>query len=174
MRVSCDICDWRRCCLFRRFLRLRSTQCIAMATWCGWRMRSRRLPSPLCRRVGNSAFRMKVKGKDVLRFPYTSVEEYLKGAARHERHSVPRALGQPARRDGVLRERQKVSVQHGARQRAARAEQSPDPRVPDERVAMADCRGEVRPQVGVGDKPARVLPAAAMDGAVSVRPHQSR
>src|SRR3954464_7996119 len=29
---------------------------------------------------GNSAFRMRVKGKDVLRFPYASVEEYLKGA----------------------------------------------------------------------------------------------
>ena len=28
---------------------------------------------------GNSAFRMRVKGKDVLRFPYVSVEEYLKG-----------------------------------------------------------------------------------------------
>ena len=29
---------------------------------------------------GNSAFQMKVKGKDVLRFPYASVEEYVKGA----------------------------------------------------------------------------------------------
>ena len=29
---------------------------------------------------GNSAFQMKVKGKDVLRFPYASIEEYLKGA----------------------------------------------------------------------------------------------
>jgi len=31
---------------------------------------------------GNSAFRMTVKGKDVLRFPYASVEEYLKGGGR--------------------------------------------------------------------------------------------
>src|SRR5436305_10350514 len=29
---------------------------------------------------GNSAFQMKVKGKDVLRFPYGSMEEYVKGA----------------------------------------------------------------------------------------------
>src|ERR1051325_4900944 len=29
---------------------------------------------------GNTAFQMKVKGKDVLRFPYASLEEYLKGA----------------------------------------------------------------------------------------------
>jgi aldose 1-epimerase len=31
---------------------------------------------------GNSAFQMKVKGKDVLRFPYASVDEYLKGPSR--------------------------------------------------------------------------------------------
>jgi aldose 1-epimerase len=31
---------------------------------------------------GNSAFRMTVKGKDVVRFPYASVEEYLKGPSR--------------------------------------------------------------------------------------------
>lgn len=31
---------------------------------------------------GNSAFRMTVKGKDVLRFPYASVDEYLKGPSR--------------------------------------------------------------------------------------------
>jgi aldose 1-epimerase len=31
---------------------------------------------------GNSAFQMRVKGKDVVRFPYASVEEYLKGGGR--------------------------------------------------------------------------------------------
>ena len=31
---------------------------------------------------GNSAFQMKVNGKDVLRFPYASLDEYLKGPSR--------------------------------------------------------------------------------------------
>ena len=120
---------------------------------------------------GNSAFQMRVKGKDVLRFPYASLEEYLKGGARDERHSVPRALGQPARRDCLLRQRQEVSVQHGAGQRAPGPEQSSDPRLPDERAAVAGGGGQIRRQRRVGHQPAGVLPAAAVDGAVPVRAH---
>ena len=71
---------------------------------------------------GNSAFQMKVKGKDVLRFPYASMEEYLKGARGMSGIPFLGPVGQPARRDRVLRQRQEVSVQYGARERAAGAE----------------------------------------------------
>ena len=69
--------------------------------------------------VGNIAFEMKVKGQNVLRWPYASVEEF-KARPGAERHSVSRAVGEPARRAGVLRQRQAVRVRHGARQRSRR------------------------------------------------------
>ena len=80
--------------------------------------------------VGNVAFEMTVKGHDVLRWPYASVEDSRPAGT--ERNSVPRAVGQPARRAGVLRERKEVRVRHGARQRARR---DSHPRVPDRPIS---------------------------------------
>ena len=121
---------------------------------------------------GNSAFRMRVKGKDVLRFPYASVEEYLKGGGRGM-SGIP-FLGPWANRldeTAFYANGKKYPFNMELGNVRPGPEQSPDPRLSDERFAMAGGRGEVRPQCRMGDEPARVLPAAGMDGAVPVRPH---
>ena len=60
--------------------------------------------------VGNMAFEMKVKGQNVLRFP-VRVDRGLQGQRRRrlQRDSVSRAVGQPAGRAGVLRQRQALA-----------------------------------------------------------------
>ena len=60
-----------------------------------------------------------MKGHNVLRWPIRSVDEF-KAQPGAERHSVARAVGEPARRTGVLRQRQAIRVRHGARQRSRR------------------------------------------------------
>ena len=49
---------------------------------------------------GNNAFEMKVKGKDVLQFPFASAAEF-KSKGELQRHSLPGPVGQPARRNGA-------------------------------------------------------------------------
>ncbi len=85
-----------------------------------------------------------------------------------ERHPLSRSLGEPPRRAGVLRQRQEVRVRHGARQRVGH---DPDTRVPDDNQPVAGCRNESGRGVGVVDEPARILPAADVDEAVALCPH---
>ena len=145
------------------------TRLAARATWSGSRTRPRQTVVSIIPSVGNITFEMKVKGQNVLRWPYASVEAF-KARPASERHSVSGAVGQPARRAGLLRQRQALRLRHGAGKRTRR---DSHPRVPDHHRPVAGGGSEGRSQVGVGDEPARVLPPATVDEAVSVRSHDS-
>ena len=67
--------------------------------------------------VGNMAYEMKVKGQNVLRFPFASIDDFR--AKPPGLHGIPLLApwAQPARRAGVLRQRQALRLRHAARQR---------------------------------------------------------
>ena len=117
--------------------------------------------------VGNIAYRMTVKGQDVLRYPHASIDDF-KAQPEADRHSVHGAVGQPARRAGVLRQRQALRLRHGAGQRARR---HPDSRLPHHDRPVAGRGGQGRRGRRLGDEPAGVLQAAGVDEAVAVRAH---
>ena len=120
---------------------------------------------------GNNAFQMRVKGKDVVRFPHASMDEYLKSAGRSMAgHPLPRTMGQSPRRNGVLCQRQKVllnlklgNVRPGASNIPIHGFLTT--------CRVAGRRSQGRPRRRLGHQPPRVLQAAAVDGAVSLRPH---
>ena len=118
--------------------------------------------------VGNMAYGMTVKGHNILRFPFASIDDYKSQAADAARHPAARPVGQPARRAGVLRERQALRLRHGAGQHHRR---DPDPRLHEPDRPVADRRAEARRDGGVAHEPARRLQAAVVDEAVAVRPH---
>jgi hypothetical protein len=66
--------------------------------------------------VGMMAYEMKVKGQNVLRFPFKSIDEFQGEAGGPARHSAARAVGESPRRAGVLRQRQTLCVRHEPRQ----------------------------------------------------------
>ena len=119
--------------------------------------------------VGNIAFEMKVKGENVLRWPYGSVEEFK---ARPGMSGIP-FLGPWANRldeQAFYANGRKYSFDMDAGERPRR---DSDPRLPDDQQPVAGRGSEGRPHVGMGDEPARLLPGASVDEAVSVRPHDS-
>ena len=110
---------------FRRERSPRPTALSRPATSSASRTRAPQTVVSILPSVGDVAFEMKVKGtgRSVLAL---HVGRRLQGAARVQRDSVPRSVGEPTRRAGVLRERQALRVRHVAGERARR---DPDSRV---------------------------------------------
>ena len=62
--------------------------------------------------AGNLAVEMKVKGHNVLRFPYAFRRGLIRGRVRLDRYPVPFLWADRARRAGVLRQRPAIRVRH--------------------------------------------------------------
>ena len=115
--------------------------------------------------VGNMAFEMRVKGHNVLYFPFESIDEYRRGPG-----GIPFLAPWANRLDEhrLLRQRTALRLRHGARQRA-RADPDPRPALPGRGVGGRRDRGGR--DLGLGREPPRVLPISPLDEAVPVRPH---
>ena len=118
---------------------------------------------------GNKAFEMKVKGQNVLYFPFASVEDFkAKGAGGF--NGIP-FLGPWANRldeQAFYANGQRLRVRHGRSATFAAPFRSMGSWSTTDRWQVVDANAD---EERVGDEPARVLSRAALDEAVPFRAH---